>query len=101
MPSNNMLTILRREELIQPIDPSRLDRWSLQKPIAESEPWRSFLKDEEKYYGVPFTRGYYTNYVRGKMVDDGSIPSDLVNSWNIYFEDMMPILELKIRDAEM
>lgn len=95
MPSNNMLSTLQDEGMIRPIDTSRLDRWSLQKPIAEKDPWQSFLKYDGDYFGVPFTRGYYTNYARGQLVDDGTIPEDLVDSWDIYFEDHEANLGIK------
>lgn len=87
MPWDNMLTILRRDVRIEPINSGKLDSWSLQWPIKDREPWKSFLKDDGEFYAVQITRGYFTNYARGEMVDDRPIPSDLTNSWDLYFEN--------------
>jgi len=87
MPSNNMITVLQDDGMIQPIDTDRLERWSLQQPVADRLPWKSFVQSEGVYWGVPFTRGYYTNYAHGERVDDGTIPEDLVGSWDVYFDD--------------
>lgn len=87
LPSNNMLIRMREEDMIQPINTDQIDRWDLQKPIADQEPWSGFLKADGEYWGVPFARGTYMNAARQSKVENGTVPEDLVNSWDIYFED--------------
>lgn len=87
LPSNNMQTRLRKEDMIQPINPDWIDNWDLQKPIADAEPWSNFVKADGEYWGVPFARGSYMNAVPQSKLDDGTVPEDLINSWDIYFED--------------
>jgi spermidine/putrescine-binding protein len=87
LPSNNMLIRMREEDLIQPINTDWISRWNLQEPIVNQAPWKDFAKANGEIWGVPFARGTYMNVARQSKVDDGTVPSDLINSWDIYFED--------------
>lgn len=87
LPSNNMLITMREDDMIQPIDTSLLSNWELQKPIADRAPWNGFLKADGEYWGIPFARGSYMNVTTQSKIDEGVVPSDLVKSWDIYFEN--------------
>jgi spermidine/putrescine-binding protein len=95
LPSNNMVTRLREDDMIQPINTDWLSRWNLQKPFADEKPWSDFLKIDGEYWGVPFARGTYMNTTNKSKVEDGAVPSDLIDSWDLYFEDTEARLAVK------
>ncbi|MFB6267748.1 MAG: PotD/PotF family extracellular solute-binding protein [Halodesulfurarchaeum sp.] len=95
LPSNNMLTRLREEDMIQPINTDWIDRWNLQKPLADKDPWKNFVKADGEYWGVPFAQGIYMNAARKSKVEQGVVPKELITSWDLYFEDTDARLGIK------